>query len=113
MPTIIVMARATAEELGTALGAKQLLPETENPVPELEGALVVKRAPRMKSFGVPELLEFSLTFSAGVASSIVANWLYEHLKGKTASTVTIDRVEVQLEQGAITKVIEEHRSRRG
>lgn len=65
-----------------------------------------------KSVGIPETLEFALTFGGGVASGLVANWLYEKLRGR-AAVLRIDRQVVEIDQGAITRVLTERIERRG
>ena len=59
-----------------------------------------------KSFGVPEIVNFSVTFGSGVAAGLVANWLYDKLKDKTKK-ITINRREIQLDKDEIKKIIEE------
>jgi hypothetical protein len=57
-----------------------------------------------KAFGFPVTLEFILTFSSGVSAGIVANWLYEKIKGR-ALKLRIDRTEVQINKGEIERII--------
>ncbi len=59
-----------------------------------------------KAFGFPGTLEFIMTFTTGVSAGVVANWLYEKLKGRT-SRIRIDRTEVQLNKGEIERIIVE------
>jgi hypothetical protein len=59
-----------------------------------------------KSFGMPEIVNFTLTFGSGVAAGLVANWLYDKLKNK-AEKITINRREIQLDKEEIKKIIEE------
>jgi len=49
------------------------------------------------------------TIGFGVPTSVLANWLYEKLKGsaKSHTTITINRKQVYLDLGEITRVIEE------
>jgi hypothetical protein len=57
-----------------------------------------------KAFGFPITLEFIVSFTSAVSAGIVANWLYEKIKGR-ASTLRIDRTEVQINKGEIERVI--------
>jgi hypothetical protein len=57
-----------------------------------------------KAFGVPETLELVLTFGTGVASGVVANWLYQKLKDRNVK-LRIEEYEVELEEGEIKKII--------
>jgi hypothetical protein len=50
---------------------------------------------------------YVLTFGSCVAAGVVANWLYDRLKGKKIEKLVIERTEVEIDQGAIKKVIEE------
>ena len=54
----------------------------------------------------PETLTFIVTFASGVGSGLVANWLYDKLKGRT-DKLRIERTEVEVEQGQIRRVISE------
>ncbi len=57
-----------------------------------------------KSFGFPQTLEFLLTFTTGVSTGIVANWLYDKIKDR-ASKIRIDRTEVEISKGEIERII--------
>lgn len=59
-----------------------------------------------KSVGIPETINFVLTFGSGVAAGVVANWIYDKLKNKTEK-ITINRKEIILDKEQIKKVIEE------
>ena len=59
-----------------------------------------------KGFGFPETLTFALTFATSVGASIIANWLYDRLKGRVEK-ISIDRLEIELDEGEIKKVIYE------
>ncbi|HPE57423.1 MAG TPA: hypothetical protein PK904_13535 [Bacteroidales bacterium] len=52
------------------------------------------------------LVEIVFTISSGVASGIVANWIYSKLKGKT-KILRINRIEIELDEEKITKIISE------
>ncbi len=60
-----------------------------------------------KAVGFQEIANFVLTFGSGVASGVVANWLYDKLKEKKVEKLVIERTEVEIEQGEIKRVIEE------
>jgi hypothetical protein len=59
-----------------------------------------------KGFGFPDTLNFTLVFGMGVASSLVATWLYDKFKGKTEK-VAINRAVIELDKGEIKRIIEE------
>lgn len=59
-----------------------------------------------KSFELPEIVNFTLTFGSSVTAGLVANWLYDKLKNKT-ERITINRREIQLDNKEIKKIIEE------
>jgi len=60
----------------------------------------------LKSVGIPETVNFVLTFSSGVVASVVANWIYDKFKNKTEK-IKINRREINLDKNEITKIIEE------
>ena len=55
---------------------------------------------------VPATISLVLTFGAAVASSLVANWLWDRVC-KHARRITIDRIEVELAEGPFKKVVRE------
>ena len=56
----------------------------------------------------PETVTFVITFGSGVAASVVANYLYEKLRGKAVDNkIKIDRKIVELDNGKIKRIIEE------
>jgi hypothetical protein len=57
-----------------------------------------------KAFGFPLTLEFILTVTTGVSTGLVANWLYDKIKGR-ASTLRINRTEVHMSKGEIERII--------
>ena len=61
----------------------------------------------LKSFGSPDAVDFTLKILAGISSGVVAKWLWEKLHGKTISRLRINRREIQLDKGEITRIIEE------
>ena len=56
--------------------------------------------------GLPEIINFALTFGSGVAAGVVANWLYDKLN-KRAEKIVINRKEVEFDKEKIKRVIEE------
>jgi len=46
---------------------------------------------------------YVLTFGSGVTAGVVANWLYDGLKGKKIEKLVIERTEVEITQGEIKK----------
>jgi len=60
-----------------------------------------------KAAGFPEILYSILEYSSGVATGIIANWLYNKLKGKKIEKLMIEKTEVEIEEGEIKRVIEE------
>lgn len=67
---------------------------------EVEGIL------KRKAFGIPETLELALTLGSGVATGVVANWLWAKLNGR-ASRLRIERTEIELDEGVIRRVLHE------
>lgn len=58
------------------------------------------------SKGFNETITLVLTFGGGIITSIVANWIYDKLKGR-ASEITIDRTLIKIDKNQIKKVIDE------
>ncbi|MDL1976186.1 MAG: hypothetical protein LWX55_15725 [Deltaproteobacteria bacterium] len=56
---------------------------------------------------LPSIFEFTLSFAGGAASSLIANWLYEKLKGRKVTTVSFDRKEVQISKDGFERRISE------
>jgi hypothetical protein len=48
-----------------------------------------------------------ISFVASVPASVLANYLYDRLKGKPRTKIIINRREVQCKKGEILRVIEE------
>ena len=71
-----------------------------------DATLTLERLHIRKAIAVPETLQLVLTFGGGIATGLVANWLYDKLKGK-AKKVRIDRVEIQLDEGEIKRILTE------
>ena len=59
-----------------------------------------------KALGAPETLTLVVSFGSGVAAGLVADWLYEKLRGR-ATSLRIDRVEIQIEAGEIRRLLVE------
>ncbi len=57
--------------------------------------------------GLPEILEFTITFAAGTASSLVASWLYNKLKDRRVRIIEFNRKKVEVSKEGIEKTIEE------
>ncbi|MCI0659101.1 MAG: hypothetical protein L0170_18765 [Acidobacteria bacterium] len=70
------------------------------------GTIVYGDQPIAKAFGLPQTIELVLTFGTGVTSGVVANWLFRRISGRAVS-LRIERREVAIEEGKITRVIEE------
>jgi hypothetical protein len=57
-----------------------------------------------KALGFPETLELALSFGTGVASGVVANWLYAKLKGRNVR-LRIEEMEVDIDEGEIKRIV--------
>jgi len=61
-----------------------------------------------KNAGAPEIIQFALSFGAGVASNVLSNWLYELLRGRgtrlriKGRPVAVDAQQIQqaIDEGA-------------
>lgn len=74
----------------------------------LPGAHVSTVVELRESIGwVPTVLSVVLSVPAGVASAVIASWLTGTLRGK-AKALKVDRTIIELDEGKITRVIEEH-----
>jgi hypothetical protein len=63
--------------------------------------------PMRKAFGLPQILHYILVYGRDVSAGVLGSYLYEKLRGR-ATALRIDRQEIQIEKGGITKVISEH-----
>ena len=63
------------------------------------------------SFGHPGSGGGEFSDPTGIAVGVVANWLYDKLKGR-ATTLRIDRIEVHLDRGEIEKILVERIERK-
>jgi hypothetical protein len=80
-------------------------PGTSTEIPGY-ATLTVESLTMRKAFGFPETVELALSFGTGVASGLVANWLFAKLRGRTVS-LRIERTEVQVNAGEIERIIRE------
>ena len=69
--------------------------------------LAWQSGPLRKGYGQPWILHFILTYGKDVSAGIAASYLFNKIKGRS-TTLRIDRKEVQIEQGQITRVLTEH-----
>jgi hypothetical protein len=60
-----------------------------------------------KALGFPEIVMLSASIPTGVAAGIIANWLWEKLRGRNITQIEIDRTMVEFEEGEIKRVIHE------
>lgn len=72
----------------------------------IPGGAKLTLGPLVKRYavGVPETIEAVLTFGSGVASGLVASWLYDKIKGR-ATRLRIDETEVEINKGEIEHII--------
>ena len=66
-----------------------------------------------KALGFPEIVMFSASIPTGIAAGVLANWLWEKLRGRNITQIEIDRTTVEFEEGAIKRVIYEKVTKRG
>jgi H+/gluconate symporter-like permease len=60
-----------------------------------------------KDFGTDIAVSIVIGVATGIPSSLVAAWLYDKLKHHRSRQICINRREVHISEGEITKVIEE------
>lgn len=65
------------------------------------GGLIERRA-----LDVPSVLQFIVDCSTDIEIGLLAGWLYEKVKGR-ATRLRINRVEIQVEEGEIKRVLSE------
>lgn len=70
-----------------------------------EASLTWSDYQKRRAFPLTESVEFVITFGAGVSSGVVANWLYDTLKGR-CSWLRIGNRKVEVEPGDIQKALE-------
>lgn len=61
-----------------------------------------------RAVGFRTICHFVLHLGDGVGTGIIAEYLYDKLKKGRATRLRIDRTEIQIEKGEITRVLEEH-----
>ena|SRR3989338_7653858 len=54
-----------------------------------------------------QIISFTLTIGSSVMSGVVANWLYDKLKGRKIEKLIIGKKEVEIDKGKIKIAIEE------
>lgn len=59
-----------------------------------------------KALGLPEIIRLTLKIGSDIAIGVAAAWLYDKLKGK-ATKLEIERTEVQIDKGEITRILTE------
>lgn len=72
-----------------------------------DGTIVLRETYMRKAFGARETIILLLDAGKDLGIALFASWLYDKLKGR-AQKLRINRVEVEIEEGAIRKVITEH-----
>jgi hypothetical protein len=60
-----------------------------------------------KSFGAPESITIIISFAVGVSASVLGNWIYDKLVNHQSNEISINRKEIILEKGEITRFIQE------
>jgi hypothetical protein len=60
-----------------------------------------------KGVGFPEVVSILMQFGGTVAAGVVVNWLWDKLKRGKAERLSIDRREITLDQGEITRIVDE------
>jgi len=75
------------------------------------GVIVVCERNEIRRGAISEILiELSMSLVAGVSSSLLATWLYENLRGRTAR-LRINRREVDMQEEGIENIIGEEREK--
>ncbi len=60
-----------------------------------------------KALDFPEVIMLSVSIPAATAARILANWLWEKLRGRSITQIEIDRTTVEFNEGEIKRVIQE------
>lgn len=60
-----------------------------------------------KGLGSETAVSIIISVATGIPTSLVAAWLYDKLKHHRSSKICINRKEIHVSEGEITKVIEE------
>ena len=56
--------------------------------------------------GLPEIINFAMTFGSGIATGLISNWIYDKLTRRTEK-ILINRKEVYLDKEEIKRILEE------
>ena len=75
------------------------------------GTLVLGEMYGRKAFGAHETITLVLEAGKDLGIALFASWLYDKVKGR-AKTLRIDRTEIEIDEGAIRKVISERLERK-
>ncbi len=70
-------------------------------------ALVYQGTTIRKALWWPEVILFSASVPTKLAAGILADWLYERLKGRKVQKIIIDGTAVELSEDEIQKIIQE------
>jgi len=60
-----------------------------------------------KAMDFPEIIMLSASLPSAVAARVLANWLWQKLKGQKITQIEIDRTIVEFDEGEIKRVIQE------
>lgn len=74
-----------------------------------EGVSVIKPPITItKGYGAEEIaVTVVIGFATGIPASLVAAWLYDKLKYHRSNQISINRREIHMSEGELTKIIEE------
>jgi hypothetical protein len=72
------------------------------------GILYWRGARCARASGFQTISHFLLHVGEGVGTGLIAAYLYDKLKKGHATTLRIDRTEVQIDRSEITRVLEKH-----
>ncbi len=64
-------------------------------------------SPAIKIFPIEQIAEFALQVDIQIAATLIAGWLLNELKDSNSKTITIEKYEVSLNEGEITRIIKE------
>jgi len=70
-------------------------------------SLTYKGTYMRKALGFPEIIMLSASIPIGIAAGVLANWLWEKLRGRNITQIEMDRTTVEFEEGEIRRVIHE------
>ena len=60
-----------------------------------------------KSFDADTAITITVAIAEGVAGSLIAAWLYDKFKECRSNQITINRREIHMNNGEVSKIIEE------